>query len=90
MTCCAGSDGCDRPDVVMPISCCCQMDAARLKLDGWVSSEPLRDGSLLAGWKNRTMGLLSIVAARFLMAADLHARMTPLDIKHDLEIMLIM
>ncbi|KAL5978830.1 hypothetical protein ACLOJK_018725 [Asimina triloba] len=47
MTCCAGRDGCDRPDVVMPISCCYQMDAARLKLDGWVSSEPLRDGSPL-------------------------------------------
>ncbi|KAL5993960.1 hypothetical protein ACLOJK_038317 [Asimina triloba] len=47
MTCYAGRDGCDRPDVVMPISRYCQMDAARLKLDGWVSSEPLRDGSLL-------------------------------------------
>ncbi|KAL6005836.1 hypothetical protein ACLOJK_041719 [Asimina triloba] len=27
MTCCAGCDGCDRPDVVMLISRCCQMDA---------------------------------------------------------------
>ncbi|KAL5996801.1 hypothetical protein ACLOJK_007721 [Asimina triloba] len=90
MTCCAGRDGCDRPYVVMPISSRCQMDAARLKLDGWVSSERLRDGSLLAGLKNRMMGLWPIVAARFLMAADLHAGMTPLDIKHDLEIMLIM
>ncbi|KAL6005835.1 hypothetical protein ACLOJK_041718 [Asimina triloba] len=26
MTCCAGRDGCDRPDVVMLISRCCQMD----------------------------------------------------------------